>query len=206
MLMFAEAENELNGPTAAAYNAINMVRRRGFGVPMNTPNANVDIPAGLGKADFFKHLVRERALELGAEGIRKYDLIRWNLLGTGLNEAKAAMTKIASRTGIVSYSYMANPPAYAADASNLAQFLYQRTTATGDDASIWLNSMYKPSATTAAPTGQIRVNWAHSSIQTGIVESSTRYAFGYVANKSELFPIPQPAREANPRLTQNPGY
>ena len=59
-----------------------MVRRRGYGLPISATSA-VDIPAGLSKADFFKYLVRERALELGAEGIRKYDLIRWNLLGTG---------------------------------------------------------------------------------------------------------------------------
>ncbi|HPH33651.1 MAG TPA: RagB/SusD family nutrient uptake outer membrane protein, partial [Chitinophagaceae bacterium] len=51
LLMFAEAENELNGPTTAAYNAINMVRRRGFDKPINTPDASVDIPAGLSKAD-----------------------------------------------------------------------------------------------------------------------------------------------------------
>ncbi|HMK27674.1 MAG TPA: RagB/SusD family nutrient uptake outer membrane protein, partial [Chitinophagaceae bacterium] len=77
LLMFAEAENELNGPTAAAYNAINMVRRRGYGKPINTPDATVDIPAGLTKANFFKYIVRERSLELGGEGVRKYDLIRW---------------------------------------------------------------------------------------------------------------------------------
>ncbi|MFZ1260465.1 MAG: RagB/SusD family nutrient uptake outer membrane protein, partial [Chitinophagaceae bacterium] len=78
MLMFAEAENEISGPTAAAYSAINQVRRRGFGKPINIVDATVDIPAGLSKPDFFKAIVRERALELGGEGIRKYDLIRWN--------------------------------------------------------------------------------------------------------------------------------
>ena len=31
LLMYAEAENELNGPTQSAYDAINKVRRRGFG-------------------------------------------------------------------------------------------------------------------------------------------------------------------------------
>jgi hypothetical protein len=45
LLMLAEAENEINGgPTPAAYNALNMVRRRGFNKPMNTPDATVDIP------------------------------------------------------------------------------------------------------------------------------------------------------------------
>ncbi|MDQ6609990.1 MAG: RagB/SusD family nutrient uptake outer membrane protein, partial [Bacteroidota bacterium] len=44
LLMFAEAENELNGPTSAAYDAINMVRRRGYGKPLATANVIVDIP------------------------------------------------------------------------------------------------------------------------------------------------------------------
>lgn len=54
MLMFAEAENEISGPTAAAYSAINQVRRRGFGKPINIVDATVDIPAGLSKPDFSK--------------------------------------------------------------------------------------------------------------------------------------------------------
>src|SRR4030095_4413023 len=55
LLMFAEVENEMNnGPNAGAYNAINMVRRRGYGKALNSPNATVDIPSGLNKAEFFK--------------------------------------------------------------------------------------------------------------------------------------------------------
>ena len=45
LLIFAEAENKLNGPTADAYNAINQVRRRGFGVNIGTPSAAADLPA-----------------------------------------------------------------------------------------------------------------------------------------------------------------
>lgn len=36
LLMFAEAENQVNGPTAAAVNAINQVRRRAFGLVNGT--------------------------------------------------------------------------------------------------------------------------------------------------------------------------
>jgi hypothetical protein len=46
LLMFAEAENELNGPTAAAYNAVNLVRRRAYSttplvntISVNTPGS-----------------------------------------------------------------------------------------------------------------------------------------------------------------------
>ncbi|WP_168193937.1 RagB/SusD family nutrient uptake outer membrane protein [Pontibacter sp. SGAir0037] len=42
LLMLAEAENEVNGPTAIAYDAINEVRRRGYGV-LNEGNKPIKI-------------------------------------------------------------------------------------------------------------------------------------------------------------------
>ncbi len=53
LLLYAEAENEANGPTAAAYSAINRVRTRAK-VPA--------LPTGLSKDDFFARLVEERPL------------------------------------------------------------------------------------------------------------------------------------------------
>ncbi|MFM2392223.1 MAG: hypothetical protein RLZZ546_200, partial [Bacteroidota bacterium] len=53
LLMYAEAENELNGPTVAAYNAVNQVRRRGYGKSISATDATVDLPAGLSKSNFF---------------------------------------------------------------------------------------------------------------------------------------------------------
>jgi len=140
LLMFAEAENEINGPTAAAYNAINMVRRRGYGRPVTTANATVDLAAGLSKDGFFKALVRERALELGGEGVRKYDLVRWNLLATAFTETKANLVRMGSATGTISFSYMAGPPAYAADIRNLPIYMYMRNNQTADDASLCANN------------------------------------------------------------------
>ena len=68
LLMFAEAENEVNGPTAAAYEAINRVRAR----------AGVDpLPEGLGAEEFFEALKDERRLEMTFELTRYFDLIRW---------------------------------------------------------------------------------------------------------------------------------
>ncbi len=78
LLMKAEAENEVfNGPTPEAYDAINMVRRRAFGKPVDVADADADIPAGMTKDDFFVELQNERLRELCFEGIRKHDLIRW---------------------------------------------------------------------------------------------------------------------------------
>lgn len=208
LLMFAEAENEINGPTAAAYNAINMVRRRGFGKPIGTADATVDIPAGLNKADFFKYIVRERALELGGEGIRKYDLIRWNLLGTAITESRANMNRMATVAAMVNPTYMAPYPAYCIS-TTLPIRMYVITNNTSDNNNIggmYFNSLYKTAAT-STPTGTTSVNWLTTAINAAGTNSPVgRYATGFVTGKGELLPIPQPARDANANLSQNPGY
>lgn len=43
LLMIAEAENHINGTTNIAYDAINQVRRRAFGIPVNTVGATVSV-------------------------------------------------------------------------------------------------------------------------------------------------------------------
>ncbi|RYY60109.1 MAG: RagB/SusD family nutrient uptake outer membrane protein, partial [Chitinophagaceae bacterium] len=196
LLMFAEAENELNnGPTAAAYNALNMVRRRGFGKPVNTPDPSVDLPAGLGKNAFFDAIVKERSLELGGEGVRKFDLLRWNLLGTKIQETKTALDLMSKAQ---------------APYNNLPARMYYRNGATADDTSIFANSYYGASPT-SAPTGTTSVNWVvapTSSTPINAIGTTAlaRYALGFTPGRSELLPIPQAARDANPLMTQNPGY
>lgn len=208
LLMYAEAENEINGPTASAYNAINMVRRRGFGKPINTPDPSVDIPSGLSKADFFKHIVRERSLELAGEGVRKYDLIRWNLLGTAITESRANMNRMATVTAMLNPTYMAGYPSYCLT-NTLPIRMYVNTGTTSDNYNIgfmYRNSLYK-TAPTSTPSGTTSVNWLTSAINAAGTNSPVgRYATGFTTGKGELLPIPQPARDANRNLTQNPGY
>ncbi|MGF6928702.1 hypothetical protein QFZ48_004202 [Chitinophaga sp. W2I13] len=95
LLMKAEAENAVNGPVAAAYEAINMVRRRGYGKPPATPDATVDLPAGLGKDAFLEALQDERARELSFEGARKHDLIRWGLFLSKMQSLAAEVAATA---------------------------------------------------------------------------------------------------------------
>lgn len=79
LLMFAEADNEVSGgPTPAAYEAINQVRRRGYGLDPLLPNASVDL-AGMDQQSFLAELQDERSRELGFECLRKSDLVRWNI-------------------------------------------------------------------------------------------------------------------------------
>ena len=208
LLMFAEADNEINGPTAAAYNAINMVRRRGYGKPIGTADATVDIPSGLSKSDFFKAVVRERSLELGGEGVRKFDLIRWNLLATAISETKANLLKMSTSTPMLNCSYMSNFPAYCLT-SSLPTSMYYITNTTSDNSNI--NGLFKNSLYTTAPAstpaGTTKIVWVSSAIATaGTTSPLGRYATNFVTGKGELLPIPQPARDANANLTQNPGY
>jgi hypothetical protein len=213
LLMFAEAENELNGPTTAAFNAINMVRRRGFGKPINAADPSVDL-AGLSKDDFFKALVRERSLELGGEGVRKFDLIRWNLLATAISETKANLTKMGARTAITAPSYMAPPPSYTLNAATLADTLYYRGRTSSDDLNIGglvVNSLYKKT-TPPAPAGVVKMAWVTNAISvgTGTAVTLNHYANNFVTLKSELLPIPQDAITAYGsfanKMPQNPNY
>lgn len=93
LLMYAEAENEVNGqPTLAAYDAINKVRRRGYGKDVNTPNTTIDF-AGMGKISFLMALQDERTRELAFECIRKGDLVRWGLFVNKMKTVEADFSR-----------------------------------------------------------------------------------------------------------------
>ena len=80
LLLYAEALNEWHkAPTAEAYEAVNMVRRRGFGLPVNTASSVADLPTGLSYEDFQQAVRDERSYELAFEGHRRQDLIRWGI-------------------------------------------------------------------------------------------------------------------------------
>jgi hypothetical protein len=182
LLMFAEAENELNnGPTAAARQAYEEVRLRAYG-----GNAALIGTTPTSYQGFFDAIVRERALELGSEGIRKYDLIRWNLLGPRLQAVRQQLEAMASRT------------------APFDQFPEFMLFLTGSMNPTWANSFYRPNpAGSTTPAGHTRVNWVRADIRTTIL---TFYAIGFTPNKSELMPIPQQSIDANPKLSQNVGY
>jgi hypothetical protein len=178
LLMFAEADNEMsNGPTAAAKAAFEKVRLRAF-------NGNV---AQIGTtpsdyAGFFDAIMKERSWELGGEGIRKYDLIRWNKLGDRLAETKLQLQAMAARTA--PYDQL---PA-------TMYFLNNQTSL------VWLGSFYKPTVTPVPPSTYGSVAWVGTGINTAIVAS---YAQFFVKNKKELFPLPQAVIDVNPNITQN---
>lgn len=75
LLMVAEAENEVNGPTTLAYNCINKVRER----------AGLSALSGLSKESFRQAVKDERAMELCFEYTRRFDLIRWGEFTKNMN-------------------------------------------------------------------------------------------------------------------------
>lgn len=89
-LMFAEAENALNGADAvntvagmSPRQALEKVRERAFGTGSSKIQAY--------DADFFEAIVNERAWEFGCEGIRKQDLVRWGLLSDRMETMKKTL-------------------------------------------------------------------------------------------------------------------
>ncbi|MEO0572600.1 MAG: RagB/SusD family nutrient uptake outer membrane protein [Bacteroidota bacterium] len=80
LLMIAEVENAINGPSAKAYSAINEVRRRAFG------NSDNNLTPGLGQQDFLQAVLDDRRRELCLEGHRKDDLIRNQLLESVISD------------------------------------------------------------------------------------------------------------------------
>ncbi len=81
LLMFAEADNQVNnGPSSQAYEAINQVRRRGYGklLPGATEVDAFDV-SGHTKETFHQLIIDERSRELSIEELRKHDLIRWGI-------------------------------------------------------------------------------------------------------------------------------
>ncbi|GGH06193.1 starch-binding protein [Sphingobacterium alkalisoli] len=97
VLMAAEAINELDGPQAAAP-YLKMILDRAF--PTNSDKATTLLAeATASTTTFFNSIVDQRALEFTGEMLRKGDLIRWNLLGTKLAEAKEKLEQLENRTG-----------------------------------------------------------------------------------------------------------
>lgn len=192
LLMFAEAENEVNGPTKDAVDAINLVRRRGYGLDLNglvvktvtvtnegtgytsVPTVTISggggtnlsvlpvisggkvirvdiisrgagytaaptitlsggggtgatvattitspteylLPAVADKEEFRTAIRKERSLELGYEGLRKFDLIRWGIYG----ETMESLANVIRLTAPDSYKFAAVYAQNAADARNV---------------------------------------------------------------------------------------
>lgn len=198
LLMFAETENEINnGPTPSAMLALQEVRKRAY----KGNESKIGITP-TDKAGFFTALVNERYLEFGFEAVRKYDLIRWNLLNAKMNpqtgEIRTKLKQLRDETGPY-----ANVPLY----------VYWKNT--GEEIT-WLDSFASPGLGSAtAPTGWKVANWRQDLVRTtntlNVGTVTVHYidaiAYFFTPNKSELFPFDQQTIDSyQGKLLQNPNY
>lgn len=177
LLMYAEADNEINnGPSQTAISAYNEVRKRAFGA-----NAIGTTPTS--HDAFFNAIVDERSFELGGEAVRKYDLIRWNLLNTKITTTRTNLTAMLNKQ---------------APYANLPQSVYVLNASQ----TVVYSSPLNVPAPAATPTGYTKIAWVSSLSASYIANVAQLFA----PNHAELLPFPQASLTANPLLKQNPGY
>ena len=220
LLMFAEADNELlkngitlTGAAMSGIQAYEKVRVRGFG---GNPSFIGTTPTD--PNEFFKAIVRERSLEFGGEGIRKYDLKRWGLLAKALNETKANLISLETKKAMSITSYMAPPPDYCLAGPLPTSMYFNYPGESGnpigkekavDDSTLWVNSFFAKQPTITVTTTQDRpVNTKVSWIGSGLTSTFGKFfAIGFKEKQSELFPIPQAFIDASGgAVKQNNGY
>lgn len=96
LLNYAEAQNEAVGPDGSVYAALDEVRTRA-GIPTFT-----QVYPGVTQAQMRDLIRRERRVELAFEGKRYFDLIRWEIAETNLNQVMHGM-KITGTPGAYTY-------------------------------------------------------------------------------------------------------
>lgn len=104
LLMYAEAENEVNGPSDKVFEALNQVRRRAFGKPVHTADAQLDLK-GLDQDAVRAYIQAERPKELCFENLRKRDICRWGIflqrMKVGVSDFQA---ELPTNVGVNYYS------------------------------------------------------------------------------------------------------
>ncbi len=98
LLMAAEIENELNGPSAAAP-YLKEIRKRAFKSEDWITKVDAYVDALSSKELMFDAIVKEHGFEFCGEMERKQALIRWNLLKTKMDEAKVKMNNLRNQLG-----------------------------------------------------------------------------------------------------------
>ncbi|MDF2192315.1 RagB/SusD family nutrient uptake outer membrane protein [Paraflavitalea sp. CAU 1676] len=95
LLNYAEATNEIDGPTAEVYTAIESIRKRAGLTPFT-------LPAGLTKDEMRKAIQQERRIELAFEEHRFWDVRRWKIAEQTDNKAMHG-TQITKNGSVYTY-------------------------------------------------------------------------------------------------------
>lgn len=160
LLMYAEAENELNGPTALAKQMLAKVRERAFDPAWHGTKVQDYVNAIGDKTAMFNAIVDERAWEFGGEGVRRFDLIRWNLYGKKIvetisklnNIGKAATGQDVENPEVIKYADVAKKIYYVKSVDGKVTFLNDYKEPTATELETWTTTYGTVSST----------NWASS--------------------------------------------
>ncbi|WP_316812043.1 RagB/SusD family nutrient uptake outer membrane protein [Pedobacter heparinus] len=216
LLMRAEVENELSeGPNATAYDAINQVRRRGFGIDVPGTRITIDITAA-------------------GTGYTAPPVI--TITGGGGTGAAAAVTTLLTG-GIRTIFMMSEGDGYTSlptvtvtsangvgtGAVAVARFLPKPVTSdiyipAGLNKADFLKAVQQERAWELAFEGTRRadlIRWnilgttiKETDVKLRAIRSNYNYtsAANFIAGKHELYPIPQNEKDVNPNVGQNPKY
>ncbi|WP_353138113.1 RagB/SusD family nutrient uptake outer membrane protein [Pseudopedobacter sp.] len=218
LLMFAEAENEINGPTEDAVNAVNEVRRRGYGKLL------------------YGERLKTITITNGGSGYTSAPTVSI----TGGDPATAATATAAIASGKVTSITISNPGTFYKTTSPVV-ITISGGGGTGATATATITSLEEADLTMAQKADDVSfremiyqertrelafenmrkadlVRWgilikkmkeSLADANTAVAYSSISRAKSYFGNASErdvLWPIPGYEIGVNPKLTQNPGY
>ncbi|MFL9829334.1 RagB/SusD family nutrient uptake outer membrane protein [Flavobacterium sp. ST-87] len=219
LLMRAEVENELNdGPNTIAYDAINQVRRRGFG--MDIPGSRINVTLGS-----------------QGTGYSSAATVVINISGGGGSDAAAAAVTMASGGRIGTIAMLRSGDGY----TSAPTVTISSTDGKGSGATATATLLTKPTASQINLSGLNKANFLKAIQQerawelsgegmrradlirwgiladkitetnTAVKQIRSNYfypSFGnFVSGKHELYPFPQNERDVNSSITrQNPNY
>jgi len=158
LLMAAEIQNEL-GNISAAKDYLKQIRQRAFASADWPTKVDAYINALTNKDQMFAAIVKEHGFEFCGEMERKQALIRWNLLGNKMAEAKTKMENLSNRTG----EYADVPEKiyyrYAADGESLEFYGLNRGETEDKSGQYTFNATYvSPSKLDATKIGTLYTN------------------------------------------------
>ena len=219
LLMRAEVENELNeGPNALAYDAINQVRRRAFGIDI--PGSGISV-----------------ALTAAGSGYTASTSVKFQLTGGGGNDAAVGAVTLNATKGVATIAMMSAGTGYTSapgvsivatdgkgsGATAVATLLTKPTTTnsnltTGLSKDNFLKAVQQERAWELSYEGLRRtdlIRWnilkqAIDDTNTKVKAIRSNYNYtaftNFVTGKHELYPIPLSEIDVNNNVGQNPGY
>lgn len=187
LLMAAETANELEGPAAAAP-YLKEIRKRAFPAAVQAVKVDAYVSALTSKPDMFNAIVEEHKYEFTGEMERKQALIRWNLLKTNLDIAKAKMTRLQLRTD--EYATVPTTLYFKYNTDNVSLIIYG------------LNR----GETTDPGVGYTPISWTWTG-STAVTKANSLYKPGVNPDNRQFWPIWQVFIESsNGQLVNDYGY